>query len=299
MKNARYDNLIAREGAHWGALSPSPANPQIWEDERLFAIFFGREYFRMISRVCEHGPRVLELGCGNGGLAIALAERGLNVVGIDLSRERVSTAKREARQRGVEGTTSFQVGDLNVLPLPPQSFECIVAHDSLHHILELDSLLERASAALVPGGALIVMDFVGMGTFRKVLAAGLFAILPTFQPYKTKWALRGRLRSFLASEGAKRRGMDRGSTGLLNPESPFEEISGDSIPRLVESHFRVEEYRTFLPFWYYFAPKLRLPGKIRLTTARVLHALDSSIVKVVPRSGAYIFIVARHRENQP
>lgn len=295
MQEEHYNKLVSQENAHWGAVSADPLNPQIWEDNRLFEIFFGGEYRHLIARVCAHGPRVLELGCGNGGLALTLAERGLNVTGIDLSVRRIFVANREAILRGLNERAVFQVADLNRIPLPSRSFECILAHDSLHHILELDDLLRRASEALVPGGRLIVMDFVGLGKIRKIFAAALYALLPTFQPYRAKWHLHRRLSSFLASEEKKRRSLNTGSSTLLNPDSPFEEISGKSILDLIQARFEVEECFTFLPFWYYLAPKIRVSKTSRYIVARAFRALDDAMVRVLPKSGAHVFIVARNR----
>ena len=192
---------------------------------------------------------------------------------------------------------SFQVADLNVSPLPPGPFKCVLAHDSLHHILDLDSLLSRVSTVLVPEGALVVMDFVGMGPLRKLGSAFLFALLPTFQPYRQKWRLRRRIRSYLSSEKRKRQSIDSGTLEQLNPDSPFEEISGKSIPKLIRSRYAVEEYFTFLPFWYYLAPKIRLPHAGRYAAARLLRLSDNVIVRAFPNSGAYFFLVARPLTN--
>jgi ubiquinone/menaquinone biosynthesis C-methylase UbiE len=297
MDSDRYATLAGKEAAHWGAVSADPLNPQIWEDDRLFDIFFRGEYDHMVARVSDNGPRVLELGCGNGGLALALAGRGLNVTAIDLSRERIARAIVDAKKRNLEGSVEFLVGDLNVVPLPANSFECVVAHDALHHILRLDDLLRRASAALVPGGKLIVMDYVGMGRLRKLIASAMYAVIPTYQPYRAKFQLRRRFASFLASENAKRRSMTAGSSHLLNPDSPFEEISGKSIRTLIESRFHVEECFTFLPFWYYFAAKVRLPSGLRYGVGRVFRAVDDATVRVLPDSGSHIFIVAGRKEE--
>jgi len=292
MKQEEYDILIGREAAHWGGGGRRADNPQIWDDERLFEIFYGSLYRRLLRSAEEHGPRVLELGCGSGGTALALAGRGLHVTGIDLSPARVGAAVREAARRGLAGKAAFLTGDLNLMPLPASSFDCVVAHDALHHILELGGLLDRVRASLVPGGLLIVMDFVGMGRIRKVAAAAMFALLPTYRSYRSKWGLRRRLLPFLAPGEARRRALAQGSADLLHEESPFEEISGRSIPAEIASRFRVDEYLTFCPFWYYLAPKLRLPGSWRYPAARVLHTLDRAMIRIRPRSGAHIFMTA-------
>jgi ubiquinone/menaquinone biosynthesis C-methylase UbiE len=292
MKREVYDILIGREAAHWSAGARGEDNPQIWDDAKLFEIFFGGAYRRLLGQAEEHGPRVLELGCGSGGTALALAERGLMVTGIDLSPERVAVAARESERMGLAGRTTFLTGDLNVIPLPASSFDCVVAHDALHHILDLGGLLDRVRLALVPGGRLVVMDFVGMGRFRRVCAAAMFALLPTHRSYRSKWALRRRLRSFLTSEKGRRLALAKGTADLLHAESPFEEISGPSIRAEIESRFRVGEYFTFCPFWYYLVPKLRLPRALRYPVARVLHALDGAMIRIRPGAGAYIFMTA-------
>ena len=268
MKKEEYDSLIGREAAHWTSGTRDGNNPQIWDDAGLFEIFFGETYRRLLRRVEESGPRVLELGCGNGGTSLALAERGLHVTGIDLSPARIEAAQRGARERGLAERAVFQVGDLNMMPLPVASFECVVAHDALHHILSLGDLLDRVRGALVPGGRLVVMDYVGMGRIRKVTAAAMFALLPTAMSYRSKWGLRNRLGAFLTSERRRRNALEKGKPALLHSGSPFEEISGPSIRAEIASRFRIGEYMTFCPFWYYLAPKLRLPGTWRYPVAR-------------------------------
>ena len=291
MDDETYEDLIAREAAHWGASGPGGRDPQIWDDERLFALFFGGRYEQFLSTALASGSRILELGCGRGGAALALAARGAHVTGIDLSSERIDEANTESARRGLRA--EFIVGDLNRMSIPGGPYDAVVAHDALHHILELGPLLDRVRGALVHGGRLVVMDFAGMGTARKIAAAGLFALLPTHRPYSEKWALRRRLVSFMASESEKRAALSGGAVDRLHASSPFEEISGPSIYREIAARFAIEEYVTFCPFWYYLAPKLALPGAWRMPVARVLHAMDAAMTKVSPRSGAYMLITAR------
>jgi len=291
MTNDAYDRLIAREADHWGAAGAARKDPQIWDDGRMFALFFGDRYEQFLRAACEAGPRILELGCGSGGTALALAARGAAVTAIDLSPARIGEARAAAEQRGLRA--EFVVGDLNRMALPGGPYDAVVAHDALHHVLELGALLDRVRGALVPGGRLIVMDFAGMGVLRKLAAAGLFALLPTHRPYRDKWALRGRLPSFMAGEAKKRAALGRGTAGALHESSPFEEISGPSIHREIASRFVIDEYVTFCPFWYYLAPKLALPAAWRMPAARLLHAMDAAMTFVSPRSGAYMLIRAR------
>jgi 2-polyprenyl-3-methyl-5-hydroxy-6-metoxy-1,4-benzoquinol methylase len=290
-----YEDLLRKEADHWSSVHVDHANPQLWHDGRLFEIFFGREYAMLLDRTDQHGPKVLELGCGEGSLATTLAQRGLTVTALDLSEARLARAQEKADIAGVADRIEFRVADLNRVELAPNAYSCVVAHDSLHHILSLDRLLSKVSDSLVPGGALVVLDYVGMGSFRKLLAAGLFAVLPTFQSYSEKWRLRKRLRGFLSSEKAKRDAMANQDASRLHPESPFEEISQASIVECIEKRFLIQQKLSFLPFWFYLAPKLRLPRSLRYPVARALKTMDNGLLFLGVR-GAYCFIDARKHD---
>ena len=295
----RYRGLIAQESKHWGRVQPDPQNPQIWHDPHLFEIFFGRWYRHLIERAAACGPNVLELGCGEGSLAIELARRGLRVTAVDLSPERIERAAEKARRSPAGERPTFLVGDLNTITLPVLTYDCIVAHDSLHHILRLDRLCDEVRKSLKPSGSFLVMDFSGMGTTRRLLAALLYAIVPTYQPYRAKWRLRHRLSGFLAGESRKRDGLAEGSTTLLHHDSPFEEISQGSIVREISKRFAVVTHITFCPFWYYFAAKIRWPERFKYSAARLLHALDELIVQIHLARGAYFFLEARNHQPEP
>lgn len=256
-----------------------------------FELFFGREFAALRQAAVEHGPTVLELGCGEGALSVDLARRGLSVTGIDLSPERIKQATETAAREGVSGRTMFQVSDLNTTNLPADTYTCIVAHDSLHHILELDHLLDQVRNALREGGAFLVMDYRGMGTLRRIAAASLTALLPTYLPYRDKWSKRRRLRAFLATETEKRRAVQGGTENLLHPESPFEEISQNSIVPEIFQRFTVNHYHSYLPFWFYLAPKVRVPGFLRTPWFRFMRRLDS-LGAMVGLEGAYFYLEA-------
>lgn len=291
----QYDKLIAEESAHWGEVDQDPENPQIWHDPGLFAIFFGKEYQRLVDHAVAAGPRILELGCGEGALSLELATRGMSVTGIDLSAKRIERAAARARMLQVKIPPTFQTGDLNTISLPPNTFDCVVAHDSLHHILNLGRLCDEVKQALKPRGQFVLVDYVGMGTVRKLIAAILYALLPTYQPYRVKWGLRRRLKSFLATEEQKRKALEQSTAGTLHHDSPFEEISQKSIVNEIRSRFQVMEFESFCPFWFYLAAKIKIPGRLKYATARTLRTLDDMMVALRLSEGAYVWIAASAR----
>jgi ubiquinone/menaquinone biosynthesis C-methylase UbiE len=305
--DAGYEQLARREAEHWGAAGHDPLNPQIWDDPGLQEIFFGAEERHFLKRAVAIGPRVLELGCGEGDLAWDLAGRGLDVTGIDLSPKRIQAAAARVNADAVAARVApatspasprFVVGDLNTMELPDGPFDGAIAHDALHHIVELDALFTRLERVLRPGGTLLVLDFAGMGRAARMLSAALVAVLPTYMPYARKWGLRRRLGAFLASERDKRAALERGTGGVLHDQSPFEGISQESIVPAIERRFEIIEYRSFLPFWWYLAPKLRL-GAHRDALARRFRAWDDGLLRSGLARGSYFIVEARRRVQAP
>jgi len=96
----------------------------------------------------------LEVGCGTGAFARALAEHFGRVLAIDLSPEMIRLAR--ARSRGIPNV-EYRQADLRGASLPAASFDCIATLATLHH-LPLHEALETLAAALRPGGVLLVLD---------------------------------------------------------------------------------------------------------------------------------------------
>ncbi|MCC7263858.1 MAG: class I SAM-dependent methyltransferase [Candidatus Latescibacteria bacterium] len=108
----------------------------------------------------EHIPdeaRVLDLGCGAGRCAIALAELGLEVVGVDLSRTMIEAAREQAELAGVQ--VQFEVMDAMKLELPPDSFDVVLcAYNGLELLPGLEGkkqALAEVRRVLKPGGRFI------------------------------------------------------------------------------------------------------------------------------------------------
>jgi SAM-dependent methyltransferase len=73
----------------------------------------------------EDGERWLDIGTGGGGLAFALARRGSDVVGVDVSEEGLEHARRQAAADG--RTVDFQPGDAQELPFEDGSFDGVAS----------------------------------------------------------------------------------------------------------------------------------------------------------------------------
>jgi SAM-dependent methyltransferase len=107
--------------------------------------------------------RVLEIGCGPlGGFVPMLRDGGYEATGID--------------PEAPEGTDFRRVGFEDYLPSRPA--DAIIACTSLHHVADLDRVLDLAAAALVPAGVLVVVEWA-RERFDEATAQWCFARLPS------------------------------------------------------------------------------------------------------------------------
>jgi SAM-dependent methyltransferase len=96
--------------------------------------------------------RVVELGCGEGRLSRAIRARGLEVVGVDLSRSKIERARR------LFPGIRFIESDIRALGEPDGSFDTAVIAEVLEHVPEPvgEEFVERAWRLIRPGGSLVV-----------------------------------------------------------------------------------------------------------------------------------------------
>jgi ubiquinone/menaquinone biosynthesis C-methylase UbiE len=71
------------------------------------------------------GKRVLDLGCGDGRLALGVAPFATRVEGIDPDPEAIAAAKRNARKAGVRNVR-FATGAAQQLPYPGAAFDVVI-----------------------------------------------------------------------------------------------------------------------------------------------------------------------------
>jgi ubiquinone/menaquinone biosynthesis C-methylase UbiE len=121
----------------------------------------------------QPGEQVLDVGCGTGTLAIEVARRvgrAGRVAGVDPGTQQIARARRSAARRNMP--IEFQIGVIEQLPFPDQTFDVVLSTLMMHHLpvsLKRQGLAEIARV-LKPGGRLVIADFK-----RKQERAGLAA----------------------------------------------------------------------------------------------------------------------------
>jgi ubiquinone/menaquinone biosynthesis C-methylase UbiE len=94
------------------------------------------------------GERVLEIACGTGRFTVMLAERGADVVGLDISDAMLAQGREKARQANVADQIEFMRGDAGRLPFPDDHFDAVVAMRFFHLAdTPLEFLTEMARVA--------------------------------------------------------------------------------------------------------------------------------------------------------
>lgn len=102
--------------------------------------------------------RVLEIGGGTGQLSLALAADVAEVLVTDASPGMVEVARTNIEHAGLADRLTAQRLDLVTDPMPEGRFDGAWAMLALHHVREVDRLLETVKELLNPGGWLAIVD---------------------------------------------------------------------------------------------------------------------------------------------
>jgi SAM-dependent methyltransferase len=109
-----------------------------------------------------HGPvrRVLDLGCGTGGHAIRLAQRGYGVIGIDRSAAMLGRAQEKAIAAGVADQVAFHRSDLTAQPLLEPCDAVVMMFAVLGYLVDQSDQIAALSQARrnVRSGGVLVFD---------------------------------------------------------------------------------------------------------------------------------------------
>lgn len=122
----------------------------------------------------RHSPvsnqRLVDVGCGGGILAEAMAQRGADVTGIDMGEAPLSVAKLHQLESGVE-VNYFQSTAEDLAENQPESFDIVCCLEMLEHVPDPGAVIKACADMAKPGAALY------FSTINRNPKAFLFAIV--------------------------------------------------------------------------------------------------------------------------
>ena len=126
------------------------------------------------------GSQVLEIGCGAGFMAVALAQRGFRVRAIDSAQAMVDLAYRYAMETGTTNLLSLSVGDVHSLAFEDESFDLVLAIGVIPWLEHPERALQEVARVTRSDGYVILTT---------ANQAGLVSLLdpmvsPVFKPLK-------------------------------------------------------------------------------------------------------------------
>lgn len=117
------------------------------------------------------GRRVVDIGCGGGILAEAMALRGARVTGIDLAAKPLGVARLHALESGVADLDYREIGAEALAAEQPAAFDTVTCMEMLEHVPDPASTVRACARLAKPGG------WVFLSTLNRNPKAFAFAIV--------------------------------------------------------------------------------------------------------------------------
>jgi 2-polyprenyl-3-methyl-5-hydroxy-6-metoxy-1,4-benzoquinol methylase len=180
--------------------------------------------------------KALSLGCGFGVIERRLRRHDFCqlIHGVDVAENAIESARKTAQAEGLDGL-SYEVADLNTAKFPPETYDVVYAHASLHHIFQLEHVLDEIKQTLKPGGLFVVYEYIGPSQMqfprRDLELADIFLKL-----------IPERYRKFQRQGGIKNEAL-RTSLDSMNSSDPSEGIRASEIVPLIASRFEIRHFR--------------------------------------------------------
>src|SRR5215475_2413281 len=180
--------------------------------------------------------KALSLGCGFGVIERVLRRCDFCqlIHGVDVAEGAIEGARKAAQDEGLDGLT-YEVADLNTATLPEKTYDAVYVHAALHHVFQLEHLLDQIKQTLKPGGLFVVYEYIGPSQMQfprrdLELADAFLKAIPE------------RYRSMPRLKNIKKQAL-RLSLDGMNSSDPSESIRASEIVPLTASRFEVKHFR--------------------------------------------------------
>lgn len=153
------DAMVALLEKVWGEGYLSPGGPD--------------EIEKIVDGVDFAGKKVLDIGCGTGGIGLFIAEtyKPAHLLGVDVEFGVVERATQSAKDGGLENRVTFERVEPGPLPFDDGAFDIVFSKDAMIHISDKEALFAEVFRVLAPGGLVAACDWMSStdGPFSKEL----------------------------------------------------------------------------------------------------------------------------------
>ena len=286
-----YAEAARQEGAGWGKMFSDPVFLSIREDEQAAAAELGLNrdkppgLHRLLARAGFKPRRGLSLGCGSGRAERQFLKQGVceHFTGVDVAAAAIEEARSTAAAENLP--IDYLCQDINALDLGEEKYDLVACQTILHHVLDLEHVLDEIERALAPDGLFDVHDYIGETQFQ-------------FTEERMRWydaAMRALPEALRANRLRK-----VAPTGIPRPEpgklvSPFEAIRSGEIRGMLLDRFEVVEKHEFTTILDRVVPVGSRRAYLRDETTRavfeLLLLLDRALLEgglLAPVEGRYL-----------
>jgi ArsR family transcriptional regulator len=174
---AAIDHLIAASGGdHWAQADSArlvavradraafaaqyfAAHAQEWDEIRSLHGSDAAVEAKIMSALGKQPlGRLVDVGTGTGRMIEVLAAQAHKAIGIDRSPEMLRLARAKLMEAGLDAVDLRQ-GDINDLPLDPESADTVILHQVLHYLPAPEVAIAKLARVTAPGGRVLIVDF--------------------------------------------------------------------------------------------------------------------------------------------
>mgnify|MGYP001247259801 CR=1 FL=1 len=179
------------------------------------------------------GAMVLDAGCGDGNAALALAERGFDVVGLDYGEHILGQARKRQQRLNIKNV-AFEFGDLNnPLKYDSDSFDLVVSVHTMMKVKEFKKSFKEFYRILKPGGRAVITSTTSRERFsswmkRYIAQNGLIKAL-----WDVRWLMVWTLPYVIVTKKSERHNewrWTRDELSALMNEAGFKTIETQDVP---------------------------------------------------------------------
>jgi len=189
-----------------------------YRNQTFFGINSDKEdgWFEFVKANVGKQIKGLTLGSGAGR-----HEKELSAIGVVKEWTSIDLVENPLDKSSKIGNNIFLIGDLNFMKLPKETFDLVYCRGILHHIINLEHLLNQIYKSLKPNGYFIVYEFVGVEKWqwsRKHIQLLEKESIPFIKESGQKMSFRKK------------------SIGQMN-NRPLESIRSSEIPSIINNYF--------------------------------------------------------------